>query len=149
MDKSVGKTPKPTFNQRSTNSFTKSHRLLKPKDFKQVFDHTSLKIHTSHLLFFVYIPVNLADVETFNSRLGLAFAKKKIKRAHERNRLKRLLREYFRHYHYQLPCAVDIVVIAKQDITNYCNADLTRQIALAFDQIQHKLLKLPKGKISS
>ncbi|WP_290000126.1 ribonuclease P protein component [Faucicola atlantae] len=81
------------------------------------------------------------------NRLGLAIAKKKIKRAHERNRLKRLLREYFRQYQAQLPCAVEMAVIAKQDVSSCDNADLLAQIAQAFEQITRKSLKMQRSNV--
>ncbi|VEH66181.1 ribonuclease P [Rodentibacter pneumotropicus] len=42
-------------------------------------------------------------------RLGLTVAKKHLKRAHDRNRIKRLVRESFRLYQHQLP-ACDFVL---------------------------------------
>lgn len=118
--------------------FSKSLRLLTAQDFKHVFDQTTFKVHTSHLLFFVHIPSD----KTALNRLGLAIAKKKIKRAHERNRLKRLLREYFRAHQSQLPCTVELVVIAKQDVSSCENAEIFMQIAQAFSQIARKSLKI-------
>lgn len=46
------------------------------------------------------------------ARLGLAIAAKTIGNAVHRNRIKRLIRESFRHHQHQLP-AVDIVVNAR------------------------------------
>ncbi|GAB6067082.1 hypothetical protein JCM13664_04000 [Methylothermus subterraneus] len=46
------------------------------------------------------------------ARLGLAVPKRKLKKAVERNRIKRLVRESFRLNQSNLP-AVDIVVLAK------------------------------------
>ncbi len=55
--------------------------------------------------------VLLGEVRT-QPRLGLVVAKKVAKRAHERNYMKRVLREWFRLHKQQLP-AQDIVVRAK------------------------------------
>lgn len=49
---------------------------------------------------------------TSTARLGLAVSRRVSVRAVERNRIKRLVRESFRHHRQQLP-AVDILVIAQ------------------------------------
>ena len=46
-------------------------------------------------------------------RIGLTVAKKNVRRAHERNRIKRLTRESFRLRQHELPAA-DFVVVAKK-----------------------------------
>ena len=46
-------------------------------------------------------------------RIGLTVAKKNVRRAHERNRIKRLTRESFRLRQHELP-AMDFVVVAKR-----------------------------------
>ena len=54
-------------------------------------------------------------------RIGLTVAKKNVKRAHERNRIKRLTRESFRLRQHELP-PMDFVVVAKRGV-----ADLSRK----------------------
>lgn len=54
-------------------------------------------------------------------RLGLTVAKKHLKRAHDRNRIKRLVRESFRLSQHQLP-ACDFVFVAKGGIGKLDNA---------------------------
>ena len=48
------------------------------------------------------------------ARLGLAIAKKRIRRASARNRIKRLVRESFRYHAAEL-CGLDVVVLARGD----------------------------------
>jgi ribonuclease P protein component len=50
--------------------------------------------------------------ELGHARLGLAISKRVSKRAVERNRIKRLLRESFRRIQHQLP-AIDLMVMAR------------------------------------
>lgn len=50
-------------------------------------------------------------------RIGLTVAKKNVRRAHERNRIKRLTRESFRLRQHELP-AMDFVVVAKKGVAN-------------------------------
>ena len=46
-------------------------------------------------------------------RLGISISKKKVRKAHDRNRLKRLLREAFRLNKAALPAGVDLVVVPR------------------------------------
>lgn len=90
----------------NTTTFSKDKRLLTSSEFKNVFDNPVKKIHSEHLLLFV-------QTGQTHARLGLAITKKKLKLAVERNRLKRLTREYFRQNASQLG-AIDIVLIVKK-----------------------------------
>lgn len=65
--------------------------------------------------------------ELGHPRIGLAVAKKHIKRAHERNRIKRLARESFRLNQHTLP-PMDFVVIAKKNIAGVDNRALTEAL---------------------
>ncbi|MGK2959669.1 MAG: ribonuclease P protein component [Candidatus Malihini olakiniferum] len=56
-------------------------------------------------------------------RIGLTVAKKHVKRAHERNRIKRLTRESFRLHQHTLP-AMDFVVVAKKRVADLDNRAL-------------------------
>ena len=51
-----------------------------------------------------------------------------------RNRIKRLVREYFRHNSNMLPM-VDLNVIARRKAAVMDGSDLQQEIALAFEQI--------------
>ena len=56
-------------------------------------------------------------------RLGLTVAKKHLKCAHDRNRIKRLCRESFRLSQHRLP-SYDFVIVAKQGIGRLDNRTL-------------------------
>lgn len=92
--------------------FSKSQRLLTPSQYKLVFDQPTTKIHSEHFLLFV------RKNDQMGSRLGLAVSKKKLKRATDRNRLKRQAREVFRLNQHQLPL-VDCVLIVKKSYPNH------------------------------
>ena len=84
--------------------FSKTERLLKTDEFSSVF----ALCRSRHGR---YVQVLLGEAQA-HPRLGLVVAKKVAKRAHERNYMKRVLREWFRLHKQQLP-AQDIVVRAK------------------------------------
>ena len=70
-------------------SFGIESRIRCAADYKSVFDGALLKC-TSPFPFLAKL------TEQPNSRLGIVVAKKKVRRAHERNRIKRLAQESFR-----------------------------------------------------
>ena len=115
-------------------SFGTNVRLHCAADFKSVFDGALFKVHQPHFLFLA------KPSEQPKSRLGLVVAKKKVRRAHERNRIKRLARESFRLHQQQL-ALIDIVVMPKLGIETVSNADLTQQLQLAgrkLNRLAHK-----------
>jgi len=75
------------------------------------------------------------DNELGHARLGLAISKRVSKRAVERNRIKRLLRESFRRVRHQLP-AVDLMVMAREQAAGVPGAQLLTEI----DGLWKKLL---------
>lgn len=87
--------------------FPKRARLLKPAEFSRVFKDP---IRSSDRLFTILAMSNTEQLP----RLGLAISKKHARRAVDRNRIKRIVRESFRHQA-QLPPA-DFVVMAR-DVT--------------------------------
>ncbi len=66
-------------------------------------------------------------------RIGLTVAKKQVKRAHERNRIKRLTRESFRLRQHTLP-AMDFVVVVKKGAAELDNHALTK----ALEKLWHR-----------
>lgn len=85
--------------------FDKTQRLLKPAQFKLVFE----KRQSAHNDFFgIYAAKNSLN----HSRLGLVVSKKVSKKAVIRNRIKRQIREVFRRQQKHLG-SFDFVVIAK------------------------------------
>lgn len=85
-------------------SFSREQRLLTGSDYKAVFEQGKRSGNP-------YWTVYAWHHDQATTQLGLAIAKKTVRRAHERNRLKRLARETFRHLQSQL-IGVNFVVMA-------------------------------------
>lgn len=117
-------------------TFQPASRLLQASDFKGVFDHAFYKVHQPSFLLLA-IKRTTADAP---SRVGIVVAKRKIRRAHERNRFKRLTRESFRLNQHELP-ALDIVVMAKQGADLIPNADLQQELKKAWHMLQQRVKK--------
>lgn len=114
----------------SRTRFSKRVRLLKPAEFGRVFK----KAHRSsdRQLTILAAPNNLGY-----PRLGLAISKKHAKRAVDRNRIKRLVRESFRLHFSELPAA-DFVVMAKPVTKQALNQDVFSSLQFHW----HRLTKL-------
>jgi ribonuclease P protein component len=111
-------------------SFSKQQRLLTPEDFRQVFQGAALKVSSKELLFLAR--GNGRSV----ARLGLVIAKKHVRRAHQRNRIKRIIRETFRHR--QQLVGLDIVVLARGGLDQQDNAALHLQLQQLWQQLERK-----------
>ncbi|WP_093319235.1 ribonuclease P protein component [Thorsellia anophelis] len=97
-------------------SFPRVLRLLAPTQFSLVFQNPS-RAGTPE------VTILARKNSNTHPRLGLTVAKKQIKRAHERNRVKRIVRESFRLIQHDLP-AVDFVVIVKKPAEKLSNDEL-------------------------
>lgn len=112
------------------NGFSRGKRLLTGKDYKQVFDQAK-RIGNPHWTVYGW------RHQQPKAQMGLAIAKKTLRRAHERNRLKRLARETFRHMHGQLS-GVNLIVMAGKAAEAADNATLVAQLTKLFTYFSSK-----------
>jgi len=68
------------------------------------------------------------------ARLGLAISKKQVSRAVDRNRLKRLIREGFRHRCEEL-AGLDLVIMARRPALDVDNERLRRSLDNHWDKL--------------
>ena len=118
--------------------FSRQLRLLKPAEFKRVFDNTELRGSTPQML--VLASANGLD----HPRIGFVLAKKQIKHAVQRNRVKRLVRESCRLNQHQLPAA-DFVILARSGVTELDN----QQIREMIDALWFRLKRPSHGRPSN
>ena len=115
----------------SGQTFPREVRLLNAKQYSYVFADARRFGNQSFTLL-----VRLNDKS--HPRLGLAIAKKSVKRAVDRNRIKRLLRESFRNKQHQLP-PIDIIAMCRPVAVQLNNEQILRQLEKQWCYMQKKL----------
>ena len=114
--------PCPEPNLKGTARFTKAVRLRHRQDFLRA-QAQGKRLHTRHF------GVTLAPMAEGHPRLGLVVTRR-LGKAVQRNRVKRLLREFFRRHQARLP-AFDLVIMAKKGAA-----------ALGYHQVEEELGRL-------
>lgn len=97
--------------------FPRPARLLRGEEFNRVFNARRVMSNPAFRLY--HAPGTHGE-----ARLGLAISRKVARRAVDRNRIRRLVRESFRRHRSAL-MAVDCVVLGRSGITGLDNAALT------------------------
>lgn len=115
-----------------TYEFNRESRLLTPGHFQAVFSKP-LRFGSSH------ITILVTPNSDNNNRLGLAIAKKRVKLAVQRNRIKRQIRESFRLNQHNLP-HIDIVVMVKSGTDKLENKEINQQL----EKIWRKIIQRHK-----
>ena len=120
--------------QKFGQAFPKSMRLLNSSDFQSVFDDATLR--TSHQHFLLLARRNQLNLP----RLGLVIAKKHIRLAVDRNRMKRLIRETFRVKQQQL-AGIDVIVLARKGMADLANPALIEQLEGQWQRLIRRVQK--------
>mgnify|MGYP001268912568 CR=1 FL=1 len=116
-------------------------RLLKPGDFRYVFENTRYKVYCPGFLL-------LATPSRHEvTRLGFVIGKKNVKLAVNRNRIKRIFRESFRLNQHQLP-SIDIIVLAIKGASQVTTDELSKSLTEAWPQLGRRVNKAT-AKLSS
>ena len=111
----------------ANHTFPRELRLLTPREFDNVFQNP---FRVASPLFTILCKANSSN----NPRIGLTIAKKRVKLAVHRNRIKRCARDSFRLHQHKLP-PVDMVLMVKGDISNTDNAELHQQLERLWSKI--------------
>ncbi len=118
--------------------FPRQVRLLRPGDYRFVFDDPVVKVPLPELLLLA------RPNELGHPRIGIVISKKNARQAVQRNRFKRHVREYFRLNRHELP-DLDIVCLARREIVNLDNASLRVRLEKAFRKLKERHERLRAG----
>ncbi|MBF0379649.1 MAG: ribonuclease P protein component [Magnetococcales bacterium] len=115
------------------NKFPKSARILTSAGYRHVTGRNTKKSVSPHFLLFVLL--NKGGKEP---RLGMTVSKK-VGNAVVRNRIKRVVREFFRQNRSLLTSSFDCVVIARPRAGKTSGAELTKSLAKLFRPYQKSI----------
>lgn len=116
MNPTAGKSESPE----GRYTFGKDERLLRRKEFSALFQ-TGKRIRSE------YLTVILGESRSGIRRIGLVVGKK-VGKAVRRNRMRRLLREFFRLNKHRLPVSQDILIVARKDFSFMKYQDLCSEL---------------------
>ena len=104
--------------------FLAQFRICSSMDFSACYNY-GRRFHSRHFIFFALQNVRLPGI----ARLGLAISRK-VGNAVTRNRIKRLLREFFRLHYGLMPEKLDLVAVAKREAGTaaLCLSDLSEEL---------------------
>jgi len=108
-------------------SFPRDARLLDAASYGSVFKHNK-RLTNQHWIVLGH------RAKQSPGRLGLAIAKKRAKRAVDRNRLKRIARESFRQQRDRLQ-GFDVVVMNKDKAASASSLELRRSLDTIWDEL--------------
>ena len=89
------------------------------------------RINTTHFIVFVL------PGETEHTRIGITVSKK-VGKAHQRNRVKRLVREAFRLNRCRLPTGLDVVLVAKRGTFSIQYTEVESQLMRAVTELKSR-----------
>jgi len=120
---------------RADRSFPKAHRLVTSDDYRRVYRNA----RRGRIGPFTW---HARPNACQHPRLGLAVPKRVVKRATGRSRLKRLIRESFRHQRTRLP-AVDVIISVRVLPADLRDPALHGQVARIWDDVAAHVVEAP------
>jgi ribonuclease P protein component len=111
--------------------FPKRVRLNGPDDYQRVFKTCRYRLSNR------WLTVLATPNQLQHPRLGLAISRKVARTAVARNRIKRVIRESYRHWQTRLG-ALDIVVLGRADVATRSKQDLNTALENLWTELNEK-----------
>lgn len=122
-----------------SRNFARSQRLLSAGDYKAVFDRADFRVSHRHFLLLARLNSRI------QSRLGLIVAKKHLRRAVDRNRVKRVVRNTYR-LSSVAGQGVDVVFLARRGVGELSPGMQTRALQEAWQTLFNKISSSGAGR---
>jgi len=112
------------------HTISKKNRLLKPSEFQNIYKHGQWVANRE-------LVANFKSENNQISKLGITVSKKVSKRAVDRNRIKRQIREWFRKN--KLSCVhIDLIITAKPNAKAKTNKEIQHSLDDLWRKVQKK-----------
>lgn len=115
-------------------TFGKAKRLLNAHDYSRVFNSTDAKAFHNNLLLLARRNGGSGH------RLGLVIAKKNIRLAVQRNRIKRISREFVRKDPHGI--SMDVIVLARRGLDKLDNAEMASLFERQWNKLARQISKI-------
>lgn len=112
-------------------NFSKKLRLSKIDDFRLVFKKKRKISFKEFVIFWI-------ENQFLHPRIGIFLKKNIIKKAYQRNRIKRLIREVFRLNNKKI-LFLDFVILVKKEIVYLKNNEINDQLRILFNNFLKKI----------
>jgi len=109
-------------------------RLLSAADFRTVFDQVEVKAPSEQCLLLARFNQNE------NPRLGFIISKKNIRHAVQRNRIKRITRDFLRLHQHELP-HLDIIFMGRKGLDKLTNEEILKLLEKQFKKLVKRATK--------
>lgn len=113
------------------NTFPRHIRLLTSRDYQLVFRDNKIRVSDNNWSLLA------RHNDLTHARLGMAISKRVVKTAVERNRIKRIVRESFRHHQQQL-AGLDIVVMCRDGARQASNRELFESLNRHWQRVKER-----------
>jgi ribonuclease P protein component len=114
------------------NTFTKADRILKRPEFMHL-SSVGVRVYNRH-----YIAIYKTGLQQGRSRLGITVTKK-VGGAVTRNRIRRIVREYFRNNRDSIQGTLDINIIAKKTVAGLTHAESCNSLRNVFSRLSTRM----------
>lgn len=106
----------------------KESRLSTPEQFRQVYQN-------ARKFRFEGISLLACKNGLNHSRIAISIAKKQVSRAVDRNRIRRVIREYFRVHQKELPTNIDLICMVYSALSELSNFEITTCLEIPWTKL--------------